>query len=144
MSTIARHAVKVDRISEKLHRKASKLGNRETVKLRQSRGATTVKELILKEAKNVPPGEVRPARFIQDKVSAACLLPHLGSLAWRLRTLVEAFSALNLRLVLFLPFHSPVLEPYLYLALCETESMSNFNPSPSRQVPVEVEFLLQL
>merc|ERR1712242_605220 len=101
--------MKVDRISEKLHRKASKLGNRETVKLHQSRGATTVKELILKEAKNVPPCEVRPARFIQDKVSAACLLLHLGSLAWRLWTLVKAFSTLNLRLVLFLPFHSPVL-----------------------------------
>jgi len=38
MSTIARLGVKVDRISEKLHRKASKLGNRETVKLHQSKG----------------------------------------------------------------------------------------------------------
>lgn len=69
MSTIARLAVKVDRISEKLHRKASKLGNRETVKLHQSRGATTVKELILKEAENVPPGEVRPVTvFIENNI----------------------------------------------------------------------------
>lgn len=101
-------------------------------------------ELFLQESKNIAPGEVRPARFLQAEICAARLLPHLGSLTRWLRTFVQAFSAFNLRLVLFLPFHPAVLKPNLYLALCEAESVSNFNPSSSRQVPIEVELLLQL
>ena len=31
--------------------------------------------------------------------------------------------------------HFSYLKPNLYLALCEAESVSNFNPSSSRQVP---------
>ena len=50
-----RLAVKVHRIDEKLQRKASKLGNRVKPGLHIHSA-----ELILQEAKNVPPGEVRP------------------------------------------------------------------------------------
>ena len=50
-----RLAVKVHRIDEKLHRKASKLGNRVKPGL-----LIHSPELILQEAKNVSPGEVRP------------------------------------------------------------------------------------
>lgn len=47
-------------------------------------------------------------------------------------------------LVLLLPLHSPVLEPDLDLALREAERVRDLDPSPPRQVPVEVELLLQL
>ena len=54
------NAVKVHRKDEKLHRKALKLQRQqgETVKLRQ-RGIHS-SELILQEAENISPGEVRP------------------------------------------------------------------------------------
>lgn len=46
-------------------------------------------------------------------------------------------------LMLLLPLHAPVLEPDLYLSLCQAERMCNLNPSSPRQVPIEVELFLQ-
>ncbi|GFU43279.1 hypothetical protein NPIL_11951 [Nephila pilipes] len=47
------------------------------------------------------------------------------------------------QLVLLLPLHPPILKPDLDLSLREAEGMSDFDPPPARQVPVEMEFLLQ-
>ena len=47
-------------------------------------------------------------------------------------------------LVLLLPLHAPVLEPYFDLALCEAEGVGDLYPSPPGEVAVEVELLLQL
>lgn len=47
-------------------------------------------------------------------------------------------------LVLLLPLHPPVLEPDLNLALGQTHSVRDLHPPAPGQVPVEVEFLLQL
>ena len=60
------------------------------------------------------------------------------------RGVVEAVAAVELRLVLLLPLHAPVLEPDLDLTLRETQSMGNLDPSPACEVPVKVELLLQL
>ena len=60
------------------------------------------------------------------------------------RGVVEAVAAVELRLVLLLPLHAPVLEPDLDLPLREAQSMGNLDPSPAREIPVEVELLLQL
>lgn len=46
--------------------------------------------------------------------------------------------------MLLLPLHPPVLEPDLYLALGQTHSVRDLHPPAPGQVPVEVEFLLQL
>ena len=48
------------------------------------------------------------------------------------------------QLVIFLPLHAPVLEPDLNLPLGQHQGMSDLDPSPSRQVPIVMEFLLQL
>lgn len=53
-------------------------------------------------------------------------------------------AGLAFGLVLLLPLHAAVLEPDLDLALGETERVRDLDPSPPRQVPVEVELLLQL
>ena len=45
---------------------------------------------------------------------------------------------------LLLEFHSPVLEPDLYLPLSQTEGVSNLNATSASQIVVEVELLLQL
>lgn len=47
-------------------------------------------------------------------------------------------------LVLLLPLHPPILEPDLDLALGEAERVGDFDASPPRQVPIEMELLLQL
>lgn len=47
-------------------------------------------------------------------------------------------------LVLFLPLHTPILEPDLYLTFRKTESMRDLNTTPPCQIAVEVELLLQL
>lgn len=49
-----------------------------------------------------------------------------------------------LQLVVFLPFHPAVLKPDFDLSLWEAEGMGYLDPPPARQVPVEMEFLLQL
>ena len=46
-------------------------------------------------------------------------------------------------LMVFLPFHASVLEPDFDLSLGEAEGVGDFDPTSSRQIPVEVEFLLQ-
>lgn len=46
--------------------------------------------------------------------------------------------------MVFLPLHTPILEPDLDLALGEAEGVSDLDASPSGQVAVEVELLLQL
>lgn len=48
------------------------------------------------------------------------------------------------QLVVLLPLHAPVLEPDLNLPLGQYQGMSDLDPSPSRQVPIVMEFLLQL
>jgi len=47
-------------------------------------------------------------------------------------------------LVFFLPLHASVLEPDLNLTLGEVEQVGDLDAPTSRQVPVEVELLLQL
>ena len=48
------------------------------------------------------------------------------------------------QLVVFLPFHAPVLEPNLDLAFREVQRMRYLDPAPAREVLVVVELLLQL
>lgn len=47
-------------------------------------------------------------------------------------------------LVLLFPFHPSILKPDFDLPLCEAECVRNFYASSPGQVPVEVEFFLQL
>ena len=47
-------------------------------------------------------------------------------------------------LVLLLPLHPPVLEPDLDLTLRQAQRVRDLDSSPPRQIPVEVELLLQL
>lgn len=47
-------------------------------------------------------------------------------------------------LVFLFPFHPTILEPYLDLSFCQAESMSYLNSSSSRQVSIEMKFLLKL
>lgn len=47
-------------------------------------------------------------------------------------------------LVLLLPLHPPILEPDLHLALRQAHGVRDLHPPAPGQVPVEVEFLLQL
>lgn len=64
-----------------------------------------------------------------------------------LRTDVVAaalWAALALGLVLLFPLHPTVLEPNLDLSLRQAQRVRDLDPSPPRQVPVEVELLLQL
>jgi len=46
--------------------------------------------------------------------------------------------------VFLLPLHAPILEPDLYLAFRQAESMRDLDATPPRQIAVEVELLLQL
>lgn len=47
-------------------------------------------------------------------------------------------------LVLFLPLHTPILEPDLYLTFRKAESMRDLNATPPRQIAVEMKLFLQL
>ena len=47
-------------------------------------------------------------------------------------------------LMIFFPFHASVLEPDFDLSLGEAEGVGDLDSTSSRQIPVEVEFLLQL
>ena len=47
------------------------------------------------------------------------------------------------QLVVLLPLHPTVLEPDLYLPLGQHQGMGDLDPSPSRQVPIVMELLLQ-
>jgi len=73
-----------------------------------------------------------------------------SSLRWGLRCYVRTcasvtiLTTLRFRLIFFLPLHTSVLEPDLYLPLSEAQSVGNLDSPPSGQVAVEVEFLLQL
>jgi len=72
-----------------------------------------------------------------------------SSLRWGLRCYVRTcasvtiLTTLRFRLIFFLPLHTSVLEPDLYLPLSEAQSVGNLDSPPSGQVAVEVEFLLQ-
>lgn len=46
-------------------------------------------------------------------------------------------------LVFLLPLHPPVLKPNLYLPLRQAQGVGHLYPSPSRQVVVRVELLLE-
>lgn len=46
--------------------------------------------------------------------------------------------------VFFFPLHPPVLEPNLYLAFCQAQSVRDFDTAPPGQVPVKMELFLQL
>lgn len=48
------------------------------------------------------------------------------------------------KLVVFLPAHAPVLKPHFHLPLGQTESMGHLNPAAAREIPTEVELLLEL
>lgn len=48
------------------------------------------------------------------------------------------------KFVVFLPLHSPILEPDLDLALRQAERVGDLDAAPPGQVAVKVEFLLQL
>lgn len=48
------------------------------------------------------------------------------------------------QLVVLLPLHPTVLEPDLDLPLGQDQGVSDLDPSPSRQVPIVMEFLLEL
>ena len=70
-------------------------------------------------------------------------------LAWfSVLTIISLFSLLLVDFLdgsqLLLEFHSPVLEPDLYLPLSQTQGVSNLNATSPCQVVVEVELLLQL
>lgn len=53
-------------------------------------------------------------------------------------------TTLAFGLVLFLPLHATILEPDFDLPFGQAESVGYFYASSSRQVPIEVKFLLQL
>lgn len=53
-------------------------------------------------------------------------------------------QAHTLQFIIFFPFHPSVLKPDLDLALGQTQGMGNLNPSPAGQVPIKMEFFLQL
>jgi hypothetical protein len=46
--------------------------------------------------------------------------------------------------VVLLPLHTAILKPDFDLSLGQDQAMSDLDPSSSRQVPIVVEFLLQL
>jgi len=48
------------------------------------------------------------------------------------------------QLVVFFPFHPPVLEPDFDLALGEAEGVGDLDPAPPGEIAVIVKFLLQL
>lgn len=71
----------------------------------------------------------------------------LGGLRGRRGLAVRVLPAHVLRvrqLVVLLPLHPTVLEPDLYLPLGEDQRVRDLDPSPTRQVPVVMELLLQL
>ncbi len=70
-------------------------------------------------------------------------LRQLVSLGPRRRVL-QPVAAIQLRLVLFLPLHAPILEPDLDLALGQTQGVGDLDAPPASQVAVEVELLLEL
>lgn len=53
-------------------------------------------------------------------------------------------AGLNLGFVFFFPLHASVLEPDFDLSLRQTQGVSDLDPAPTRQVAVEMKFLLQL
>ena len=46
-------------------------------------------------------------------------------------------------LMIFLPFHASVLEPDFDLSLGEAEGVGDLDPTATRQISIEVKFLLQ-
>lgn len=48
------------------------------------------------------------------------------------------------QIVIFLEFHSPILEPNLNLPLAQCELVRNFDPSPPGQVATRMKLLLQI
>lgn len=69
-----------------------------------------------------------------------------GFLSWcrvvRVRLLLHVLCVGQL--VVLLPLHAPVLEPDLNLSLGQDQCVGNLNPSPTRQIAVVMELLLQL
>lgn len=53
---------------------------------------------------------------------------------------VQLFDCLDL----LFQFHSPVLEPDLYLSFCQAQGVRHFDSPPSCQIVVGVEFFFQL
>ena len=62
----------------------------------------------------------------------------------RLEGAASGGKAHGLQLVVLFPLHPAVLEPDLDLALGEAERVRDLDAPPPREVPVEVELLLQL
>lgn len=54
---------------------------------------------------------------------------------------VVLFQAIDF--VLLFPLHASILEPYFDLSFGEVEQVGDFHSPAARQVPAEVEFLLQ-
>ena len=46
--------------------------------------------------------------------------------------------------MIFLPFHAAILEPDFDLSLGEAEGVGDLDPTATRQISIEVKFLLQL
>ena len=65
---------------------------------------------------------------------------HFGLLLGDFFLLVQLFDGLDL----FLEFHPPVLEPDLYLPLCQAQLVGHFYSPPSGEVMVGVKLFLQL
>jgi len=80
------------------------------------------------------------------------LCGQVGKLAWvgcelvrvPVRRHVVRYDVHARHLVFLLPLHAPILEPDLYLAFRQAESMRDLDATPPRQIAVEVELLLQL
>jgi len=66
----------------------------------------------------------------------------VASLSVRLWRLVH-IGAVQLRLVLLLPLHTAVLEPYFDLSLGETECMCYLDSPPASEISIEVELLFE-
>lgn len=88
--------------------------------------------------------------LIANAILDSLILVHLCSGGRRRRRrllglcLLLLFVQLLDGLDLFFELHAAILEPYFYLPLREAQSVRHFDSSPSGQVMVRVEFLLQL
>lgn len=49
-----------------------------------------------------------------------------------------------LQLIVLFPFHPAILKPNFDLPFSEAQSMGNFYPPSAGQIPIEMEFFLQL
>jgi len=87
--------------------------------------------------------EIRHLHFSLSPITVRIFGSPVAFLSVRFWRLVH-IGSIQFRLVLLLPLHPPVLEPYFDLSLCQTESVGYLDSPPASEIPIEVEFLLQL